>query len=126
MAVIIKVKKAKSKPVMIAPTILVAANVIARRTIEVSTVPKMPVRISVRFEHTQILFPQFEKSSAFKRVIARYKIAMPSKTHKKAGVTVITAVIVKRVVTIPTIILAKIAKIPQPLLQLKLQDKLFI
>ena len=51
--VTISVKNASKAPVITAPIILVAANVIARRTTANKIVPRIPVRATRRFEHIQ-------------------------------------------------------------------------
>ena len=47
-------KNARSNPVIIAPTMLVAAKVIAKRITENKTVPKTPVKRTERIGHIQI------------------------------------------------------------------------
>ena len=105
--VIIRDKKKSSAPVMIAPITLVAANVIASRTIDVSTVPSIPVSNTGRLVHTQ---PDLRIVGDTASKIARYTTAMPSVTHKKAGVTVITAVKRRNAVMMPIIMLATISR----------------
>ena len=50
----IKVKNARSNPVIIAPIMLVAAKVIAKRITENKTVPRTPVKRTERIGHIQI------------------------------------------------------------------------
>ena len=78
---------ARFKPVIIAPVMLVATNVIASNISEVRIVPKMPASNTGRILHTQW------KSSAFavKTNSKRYKTAIPKAVHKNAGATVIVA-----------------------------------
>ena len=104
-----KEKKNKSAPVIIAPITLVAANVTARRTTDNKIAPKIPARINESGALMQLLLPQQFWLAATARFTARYTTAIPKTTHKNAGVTVITAVILKSVVTIPIIILAAMA-----------------
>ena len=105
--VIIRVKNVKSSPVIIAPVMLVAANVMPSSTMAVRIVPKIPVNKIPRVVQTHVLVRLFVNESALRSVTARYPTAIPNKTHKKAGVTVITAVIDKSVVTIPATIPAR-------------------
>ena len=113
-------KKNNKSPVIIAPTTLVAANWIARRTTEKRAVPRIAKRFSASAEQAQ------EESvrravAADKSVTARYATAMPSATHKNAGVTLITAVIVRNAVIIPIIKLEITAKTPHSILLLQLK-----
>lgn len=93
---------------MMAPITLVAANVIPRRITDVRIVPKMPVRKADNPEQTQlrVVLPL---SIDAPRVIARYTTAIPKRTHKNAGVNVITAVMLRKAAIIPIITLAIIA-----------------
>ncbi len=115
----IKDKNAKSPPVIIAPIILVATNSIANSTTDSKIAPKMPVRSADKTEHIQLFLISGHRAIDIEiRIIARYTTAMPSATHKKALPTVITAVIRKKAVIIPIIILTTIAKNGQVILQL--------
>lgn len=114
-------KKNKSNPVIIAPIILVATNSIANRIIENKIVPRTPTRLKERLEQTQPTSALSPKEEAVTRVTARYTTAMPKTTHKNAGVTVITAVILRKAVIIPIIKLETRAIPAQLLLQPQLQ-----
>ncbi len=118
--VIIRKKKNKSPPVRIAPITLVATNSTASKTIERSTVPRMPASNAVTMLHkpSQHLL---RKEPPETRATARYTTAIPRVTHKNAGVRVIAAVILRNAVIIPIIRLATTAKPTQPKPQL-LQD----
>ena len=107
---IIRVKKARRRPTITAPKMLVAANVIPRRITAVSIVPKIPAKRKFNILHTQSLKPRPLAKEDARRVTARYTTAIPKSTHKKAGVTVIAAVIFKRAATIPIITLTITAK----------------
>ena len=100
-------KNRRSAPVMIAPITLVAANSIPKRTVENRTVPRIPLKRDVNTcpEHPLILWV----SDAEIRIVARYATAMPKTTHKNAGVTVMTAVILRKAVIMPIIMLETIA-----------------
>lgn len=108
---------------MIAPAILVAAKVMARSITDVRTVPKIPARKSGRMGHRQSRRYGLAGDSA-KSDTARKPTAIPKVVHKNAGVTVITAVIVRTVATTPIIMLAIIARAPQLFLQE--QEQLYI
>jgi hypothetical protein len=115
----IKDKNAKSPPVIIAPTILVATKSIASSTTDNTIAPKIPVRSVDKTVHKQLFltFGHCEIDVEI-RIIARYTTAIPSITHKNASPTVITAVMRKNAVIMPIIILATIAKNGQVILQL--------
>lgn len=119
--VTISEKNASNAPVMIAPITLVAANVIAKRTIDVKIAPSIPTKITDRLLHTH---PDLRITGDTASNIARYTTAMPKTTHKNAGVTVITALNCRNAVIIPIIILATMARPAQSLLQV--QQKLAI
>ena len=115
-------KKKRRAPVINAPIILVAAKVIPKRIIAPRIVPKIPASNNergVRRQRQVFLQPNLLLA---KSTTPRYTTAIPSSTHKNAGVTVIVAVIVSNVVIIPIITLAPMASneqlIPQQLLQL--------
>ena len=82
-------RNASNAPVIIAPIMLVAANVMPKSTKETSAAPKIPVSSVDRI--AQHLAQGF--LAATRSVTARYTTAMPRTTHRKAGATVITAVI---------------------------------
>lgn len=109
----IKEEKAKSKPVIIAPIILVAANVIANRTTDVNIAPNIPVNNTDKMGQIQFLTVTQREDADTAKSIARYTTAIPKATHKNAGVTVIVAVIVRNAVTTPIRILAIIATTEQ-------------
>ncbi len=94
---------------MIAPMTLVAAKVTAKRIIDTSIAPSIAIRSTGRILQTQPLMPELRIATLVTSVIARYTTAIPSTTHKNAGVTVITAVKVRKAVIIPMIMLATIA-----------------
>lgn len=112
-------KKARSRPVIIAPIMLVAAKVIPKSIIAISMAPSIPASKTGNIEHAQLRVPL----PRVKRSIARYTTATPKTTHKNAGVTVIAAVMVRNAVMIPIIRLATIEITVQLLLQLQLQLK---
>ena len=92
-----------------APKTLAAGNVIANSTIERRIVPNIPARTSDKGVSIQLHNLRHLKLAATAKFTARYTTAIPKRTHKNAGVTVITAVIVSKVAIIPTIALAPIA-----------------
>ena len=94
-------KKNKAAPVITAPAILVAAKVIARRTIEPKTVPSIPARIEVILVHIQLFEATLPNILITLKIKTRKRTAIPKITHKKAGVTVITAVKRRNAVIIP-------------------------
>ena len=111
-AVTVKEKKNSSKPTIIAPITLVAANVIAKSTIANKIVPKIPASIvlmaALTFLHSGLTVSPVTVNNT-----ARYPTAIPNTTQRKAGVTVIVAVNVKNAATTPIIALAIIAKTVQ-------------
>ena len=123
--VIIAAKAAISTPVKIAPKTLVAAKVIAKST----TASKMVIRtapsqtLSVRQTHSsaqpRLLSPAIKAS-------AKNATAIPKTTHKKAGVTVITAIYLNIAAVMPIIMLAARAIIVQSFLFEQLQLQLLI
>ncbi len=102
-------KNASNSPVMIAPITLVAANVTPKRTIDISIAPRIAIKRIGRILHTQPVIPALRIATLVTSVIARYTTAIPKTTHKKAGVTAITALKVKKAVIMPMIMLATIA-----------------
>lgn len=102
-------KKKRRTPTIIAPKTLVAGNVIANNIIERSIVPNIPARTNDKGVSIQPHNLRHLKLADTIRFTARYTTAIPKRTHKNAGVTVITAVIVSKVAIIPTIALAPIA-----------------
>ena len=119
--VIISEKNNSSKPVIIAPAILVAANVIPRRITAVNIVPRIPRSKRGSIMHTHPLTPVDLISGAEISETRRYTTAIPNNTHRNAGVTVITAVIRSTVVITPMITLAITARAVQLFLQPQLQ-----
>ena len=117
---IIRVKKARRRPTITAPKMLVAANVIPSNTKEVKTVPKIPVKNVLRFLQQPFLSGQ--ESEEVRRVIPKYPIAIPNSTHKKAGVIVIVAVKRRKAARTPIIKLA-ITDFP---VQLRVQPQLVV
>jgi hypothetical protein len=115
--VIIREKKNNKAPEIIAPIILVAAKVMPSKMMEVKTVPRMPVKKVLR-KSQQCPLPITEVNN----VIPRNPMAIPSNTHKNAGVTVITAVYLKTAVMMPIIMLIK-TEIP---VQLIVQSQSFL
>ena len=111
--VIARKKKNKSAPARMAPVTLVAANSMARRMIDKSTVPIIPTSTAETIVHKSSQH-SLRKIAPETRVTARYTTAMPSSTHKKAGVRVIAAVILKKAVIMPIIRLATTAIMVQP------------
>ena len=109
-------KNVNKTPVNIAPITLVAANETARSINENRIEPKTPIIHAVEFGHKHRL-AESELSAATTRFTPRYTIATPKTTHKKAGVTVIVAINVRKAVITPTSILP-IIEIP---VQLNLQ-----
>ena len=71
MDVINKVRKNNNAPVIIAPTMLVAANVTARSMIDVRIVPNIPVNMSVRGASAHLELPQHFVIADTIRLIAR-------------------------------------------------------
>lgn len=117
-------RKNINAPVIIAPIILVAAKVIARSITAVRAVPKIPVSNTGNVLHTQPSASLLLLRADARSATPRYTTAIPSATHKNAGVTVITAVIVKNAATTPKMMLARTARAVQLLLQP--QPNLFI
>ncbi len=96
---------------------LVATNSMARRTTESNIVPRTPASNAVIILHKFSQHP-LRKTADETRVIARYTTAIPKSTHKNAGTSVITAVILRKAVIIPIIRLATTAITVQLVLQL--------
>ena len=113
-------KNASNAPLIIAPITLPAANAIPKRITDVKIVPRIPVSKAGRIEHTQPRIPLPRTTAPIIGVNARYTTAMPNKTHKNAGVMVITAVKVRIAVIIPIIILATMELSKQLPLQVQL------
>jgi hypothetical protein len=87
-------KNASRAPVNIAPIILVAANATPKSIIENKIAPKIPIsRVDSIGQRQPILTSGPSKVAVTTSNTARYTTAMPSTTHKKAGVMVITALI---------------------------------
>ena len=105
--VIISEKKNIKSPAIIAPSTLVAAKATQRSIIDVRTVPKIPVSCARSRSHTHFLrLPGIDDVNKPK---ARYTTAIPSVTHKNAGVKVITAVYRRIPAITPITILATVA-----------------
>lgn len=118
-AVSIKDKNAKRPPVIIAPIILVATKSMASSTTDNKIAPKIPVTSADKTAHIQLFLALGRWAIDVEiRTIARYTTAIPSTTHKNALPTVITAVMRKKAVIIPIIMLTTIAKNGQVILQL--------
>ncbi len=81
-------KKNSNAPVIIAPSTLVAANVMPRSRSEVTIVPKTPTKNEVKVPQQ----PLRSEAAEVKSVIAKYPTEIPNKTHKNAGVIVTSAV----------------------------------
>ena len=124
--VIISEKNNSSAPVIIAPMMLVATNSIASRMTDVRIVPKIPTSKVESGVHVQAYssgrLRRFGKISA----IARYTTAIPNKTHKNAGVVVMTAVKRRNAVIIPIMMLATMESPVQLLLQPQLKLPIII
>ena len=116
----IKEKNAISAPVIIAPITLVATKVIAKSITDVKIAPKIPVKRTDRIGQTHPLMFVPDKFAETAKTTARYTTATPKTTHKNAGVTVITAVVLKIAAIIPTIMLPTIANIEQFVLQVQI------
>ena len=99
------VRNAKSKPVIIAPTTLAAAKVMASNITEVNIVPNMPVIKAQNTLLMQRLTSQQSVKAAIHTSVASATTATPKATHKNAVPTVITAAKLKTAVMAPTIIL---------------------
>ena len=119
--VIIRAKNNRSRPVIIAPGMLVVTNVIPRRITEVRIVPRIPKSCNGSTAHRQRLGVTALRYGETASVRIRYTTAMPNSTHKNAGVTVITAVILRTVVITPIITAAITERATHPFVQLQLQ-----
>jgi len=116
----VREKNNNNAPAIMAPKILVAANVIAKNITANKIVPKIPDNKTGRIEQIQprtSLLLAFDTAS----ITARYATDIPNKTHKNTGVIVMVAVIVRNAVIIPIIILATIARPVQLHLQQQLR-----
>ncbi len=109
----IRDKKRRSAPVMIAPIMLVASKAMPKRITAVKAVPKMPVVMRDKLMQTQS--EEFLNPGDVNSKTARYTIAIPRATQRKAGVKVITPVILSRAVMKPNIMADIIAKSLQKL-----------
>lgn len=111
-------KKNNRPPARMAPIILVATNSIASKTIESNVVPKTPTSKVFIIAHKSLQHSlSLRKIAPEIRTIARYPTAIPRSTHKKAGVRVIVAVILRKDVIIPIIRLVTIVITVQLVLQ---------
>lgn len=114
MVVTVSDRKNNKTPAMIAPKMLVAAKPTPKRMTAESAVPKIPVNTAVTVLQVQALLgrvPDEAKSTA------RYTMAMPSATHKNAGVMVMVAVKVNAAAMMPMMKLAMAASVTQPHVQ---------
>ena len=111
--------ESRSRPVIIAPTMLVATNSTASSTIAKRIVAIIAPRSTERifFMQQGDLFSQQLADATVMSNTARYTTAMPKTTHKNAGVTVIVAVILRKAAMIPTAMLTMRAIVVQLLLQ---------
>lgn len=100
----------RSAAVIIVPIMLVAAKVIPKRTTDARIVPRIPVSRTGTVRHMQHRMPVTRKMVDAISSTARYTTAIPKRTHRKAGVTVITAVIARKPVITPIIRLAITAR----------------
>ena len=108
-AVSVRVRKndSKRRPVITAPTTLVAANSTASSTTAKRIVARMAPKSTERVVFIQQgaqLSQQFMDTVA-RSTTPRYTTAMPNTVHKNAGVTVIAAVILRNAAIIPTAML---------------------
>lgn len=101
-------KNVNKRPVIIAPITLVAANVTPSKTTATKIAPSIAIKSTGRILHTQPLMPELRIATLVTRVTARYTTAIPSTTHKNAGVTVMVAAKVKNAVIMPMMMLATI------------------
>ena len=120
-AVSVRVRKNESKrsPVITAPIMLVATNSMARSTIAKKIVAIIAPNNTVRMfliQQGDLLSQQFTDAIVIRRM-ARYTVAIPKTTHKKAGVTVIAAVILRKAAIMPTTMLTITATVVQVFLQ---------
>jgi hypothetical protein len=118
-------KNAAKAPVIIAPTMLVAANGIAKSTTDKRIVPKMPVRSADIVVYTQVEHVPSPQAEVTRIIVAvsvnkRKSIAIPKATIRITGVIVITAVKRRNAVIMPIIKLDKAAKSKQSLLHSQL------
>lgn len=104
----VKENAASNKPVIIAPTRLVATNSIARRISASNTVASIPIKNSSTAVHKQLPYSEFLILGAVSNATRRNATAIPKTTHKKTGVTVIVAEYVRKTVITPIIALTMI------------------
>ena len=121
----ISIKNASSRPVVIAPNTLVAANSIARSIKDVKTVPSKPTRRAGVVGYIQLRILLLLTIDEITGLIKRYIVDIPNKTHKNTGVIDITVKKRSIAVTIPTIRLSAIAEERQLLLQLQFKFDIF-
>ena len=101
--------KNNSAPVKTAPRMLVATKRIANNTTESNAVPKIPIRmLFIVLPMQPFPIPSCENRAPIKST-AKYPIATPSVTHRKAGVTVIIPINRKNAAITPMIKLATTA-----------------
>ncbi len=116
-------KKNSAKPVIIAPSTLVAGKVMASRIIAVSIVPRIPVKNKFNLsQHSRCLSSQHDE---VKSVMPKNTVAMPSITQRNAGITTMVALNLKTAAIIPIIMLAIKDFSGQPKLQLQLFENIF-
>ena len=96
-----------------------AAKVIAKRITENTAAPKMPIRMPLIVLPMQPFPLPFSENRAPIKSIAKYPIATPSVTHRKAGVTVIIPINRKNAAITPIIKLATTAVLVHVFLQLQ-------
>ena len=116
-AVSVRVRKNESRrsPAKIAPSTLVAGNSIASSTTAKSMVAIIAPRsteIIVLIQQGDLFSQQVTDATVIRRT-ARYTTAMPNTTHRKAGVIVMAAVILRNAVIIPTTMLTIRARVVQ-------------
>ena len=115
----VSAKKKPNSPAIKAPKKLVAAKVIPIKMLENSTVPSTPASNAPTAEQMQPPKALFLKRDTAISEMASKPNATPKTTHKNVGATVTVAVITKKPVTIPTIMLENMAKPTQLFLQLQ-------
>lgn len=106
-SVSVRKKENRSKPVITAPKMLVAANSTASKITASSIVAIIAPRSTdiVVLKQQSILPAQHLKDVAARSITSRYTTAIPKTVHRNAGVTVIAAVILRKAVMIPITIL---------------------
>ena len=110
------VKNKRSKPVIIAPIILVAANSIVKSIAAVKAVPKIPAKSAGSIRQTQHFALKLLTIATVTGVKARYATAIAKIANNTVGVMVIIAAKRKNAVTIPIMMLTTTARNVQSLL----------